>query len=149
MKLRYTPGKFQGHKWERMKIQHDIFLINHIMINHWSFHFFFSWPLEFSWNFHIIFFQYPWNFHCLFFSFLLIRCGLTIVLCPMIPVVIIFSLSKFGMFTFVVSYTICLSVFFWLVEEARILDFWWENKKGEIFGGRWNKPPLNETMAER
>ena len=66
-------------------------------------------------------------------------------------VVVVQLLCKFGMFTFVVSYAMCFSVFYFplLVKQTRFLDFWWENKKGEVFKGRWDEPSLNETMVQR
>ena len=46
-------------------------------------------------------------------------------------------LNKFGIFTFVVSYTICFIVFFSLTGRGnKIFGVWWENIKGEIFKGR-------------
>ena len=57
------------------------------------------------------------TFSCLFYSFLLTRDGFKNH-CNMKPVVVFQSLSKFGMFTFVVSYTMFFVVFFTLTGGA-------------------------------
>ena len=62
----------------------------------------------------------------------------------------ILSLSKFVMFTFVVSYTICLIVFFPLTEGGnKIFGFFMREQKREIFIGRGNEPPWSEIMVRR
>ena len=60
-------------------------------------------------------------------------------------------LSKFGMFTFVISYTMPLIVIFSLNGwQTKILDFWWEKpKRGTNFKGEIGNPSLNETMVQR
>ena len=60
-------------------------------------------------------------------------------------------LSKFGMFTFVVPYTVSLCFFLKWRSKQDFLDFWWEKtKEGSNFqrGGEC-EPPLDETMVQK
>ena len=49
--------------------------------------------------------------------------------CPMKP----FVICQFDMFNFVISYDVLHIIFSEKPSGTRVLDFWWENTKGEQF----------------
>ena len=66
------------------------------------------------------------------------------------PVVVFQPLSKFGMFSFVVSYTICFIVFFSLTGgENKIFGFLVREQKGDNFQRKGGRTTLEPPMLER